>query len=282
MNVLFISPEVSPIVKTGGLGDVVGSLPPAFQNSGIDVRILCPLHRECQDLSLVPLKKEIVVNWDGKKITGKIFLHTSANLKIYLLDIPSLYDRSGIYSDENGNYPDNALRSIALCQASIQLETVTLWTPDIFHAHDWMAAPVPAFLNATKKSRTRTAKSILTIHNLEHQGVFSYEDFKKSGLPHNYWGMDGFEHQGQFNLLKGGIQHADKITTVSPTYAQEIRTVQYGCGLEEALKFRGADLLGIINGIDEDSWNVQKDPTLPHPINPARPSRGKNSAKAAF
>ena len=224
MNVLFISPEVSPIVKTGGLGDVVGSLPPAFQNSGIDVRILCPLHRECQDLALVPLKKEIVVNWDGKKITGKIFLHTSANLKIYLLDIPSLYDRSGIYSDENGNYPDNALRSIALCQASIQLETVTLWTPDIFHAHDWMAAPVPAFLNATKKSRTRTAKSILTIHNLEHQGVFSYEDFEKVDFPTTIGEWMDLNIKGNLICLKAVFSTPTKLPqSVPPMHRKFVR-----------------------------------------------------------
>ena len=279
MNVLFVSPEVSPIVRTGGLGDVVGSLPPALLKSGIDVRVLCPLHRECQNLSLQPLEKVISIKWGDQLIEGKFFLHTVGSLHIYLLDIPSLYDRPGIYADENGNYPDNALRSIALCQSAIQLEKVTNWTPDVFHAHDWMAAAVPAFVNASKKESTLKAKSILTIHNLEHQGVFSYEDFQKCGLPSDYWGMDGFEHHGQFNLLKGGIQHADKITTVSPTYAEEIRSLEYGCGLEESLKFRGADLCGILNGIDEVSWDSQKDSSLPHPINPARPARGKKLCK---
>ena len=162
---------------------------------------------------------------------------------------------------------------------TIQLEAVTNWTRDVFHAHDWMAAAVPAFVDTSNKESTRKAKSILTIHNLEHQGVFSFEDFENCGLPSDYWGVDGFEHNGQLNLLKGGIQHADKITTVSSTYAEEIRTTEYGCGLEESLKYRGADLLGIVNGIDEVSWDSQKDPALPHPINPARPARGKKLCK---
>ncbi|NBU86641.1 MAG: glycosyltransferase, partial [Verrucomicrobia bacterium] len=122
----------------------------------------------------------------------------------------------------------------------------------------------------------------LTIHNLEHQGVFTHEDFLESGLPLKYWAMDGFEHHGRLNLLKGGIQHADKISTVSPTYAKEIRTVENGQNLEECLRFRGADLVGILNGIDEEAWDPLTDASIPHPISPSAPSMGKKKCKESI
>ena len=281
MNVLFVSPEVNPIVRTGGLGDVVGSLPLALQKIGVDVRVICPLHRVCQPLPKKFFSRKAKILWDGESITGQIAQTEANGFTIYLLDIPTLYDRPGVYADSNGNYEDNALRSVALCQAAVQLDKIIHWTPDVFHAHDWMAAATSAYLNATIKSQS-PPPSVLTIHNLEHQGVFTHDDFLKSGLPRNYWGMDGFEHQGQFNLLKGGIQHANKITTVSPTYSQEIRTPEYGCDLEESLKYRGADIIGILNGIDESDWDPAKDSALSHSISPARPARGKKLCKLAL
>ena len=147
-----------------------------------------------------------------------------------------------------------------------------------------MAAPTAAYLNQLSfgKKVRKIGKSVLTIHNLEHQGVFSQRDFVLSGLPPEYSGIDGFEHQGSMNLLKGGIQHADKITTVSPTYASEVRTKAFGQGLEESLKYRGADLVGILNGIDQDSWNPQRDPALPSPIDPLDPSAGKKACKRSL
>ena len=180
------------------------------------------------------------------------------------------------------DYTDNSTRACVLSKSAVLLEKATGWTPDVFHAHDWMAAPTAAYLNQLSfgKKVRKIGKSVLTIHNLEHQGVFSRRDFFLSGLPPEYSGIDGFEHQGSMNLLKGGIQHADKITTVSPTYASEVRTKAFGQGLEESLKYRGADLVGILNGIDQDSWNPQRDPALPSPIDPLDPSAGKKACKA--
>jgi len=281
MNVLFVSPEVNPIVRTGGLGDVVGSLPLALQNVGVDVRVICPLHRVCQPLPKKYFSIKAQILWDGESITGKIAQTEANGVTIYLLDIPALYDRPGVYADSNGNYEDNAVRSVALCQAAVQLGAIIKWEPDVLHAHDWMAAATPAYLNASAKPQNCT-RSVLTIHNLEHQGVLTYDDFLKSGLPRHFWGMDGFEHQGKFNLLKGGIQHANKITTVSPTYSQEIRTPEYGCGLEESLKYRGADIIGILNGIDESDWDPANDSALPHPISHKSPSKGKKHCKLAL
>jgi len=286
MKVLFVSPEVSPIVRTGGLGDVVGSLPIALQAMGIDVRILCPLHRQCKDMDVRFFRKKLGLELGAQTIPLRIGQTTLGkfDIPVYLVENDALFDRPGIYADEEGDYTDNSTRACVLSKSAVLLEKVTGWTPEVFHAHDWMAAPTAAYLNQLSfgKKVRKIGKSVLTIHNLEHQGVFSQRDFVLSGLPPEYSGIDGFEHQGSMNLLKGGIQHADKITTVSPTYASEVRTKAFGQGLEESLKYRGADLVGILNGIDQDSWNPQRDPALPSPIDPLDPSAGKKACKSSL
>lgn len=286
MKVLFVSPEVNPLVRTGGLGDVVGSLPLALDKLGVDVRIVCPLFRSCKDLNTQILPPKITVKIGGQLFTGSLRQTNlgKSNVRVYLIDIPSLFDREGVYSDHKGDFPDNPQRAFALCQAALQIGGAAKWQPDIIHAHDWMAAPVCAYANAdrSKPKRKANLRTVLTIHNLQHQGVFSYEDFVTSNLPDSNWGMDGFEKNGSLNLLKGGIQHADKITTVSPTYASEIRTIEYGCGLEQSLQYRGADLVGILNGIDYEMWDPQRDDALPKPINPDRPKAGKQASKISL
>lgn len=286
MKVLFVSPEISPFARTGGLGEVVGSLPFALKRAGIDVRVLCPRHRCCKSLPIRILTKEITFKHKSKDVTSKLGVLNDKKypIPIYFLINDHLFDREGIYADQNGNYPDNCLRAFVLSHAACELEKVTRWKPDILHAHDWMAAPTCGYLNAKQEkiSKLNPQGSLLTIHNLEHQGVFTHEDFLESGLPLKYWAMDGFEHHGRLNLLKGGIQHADKISTVSPTYAKEIRTVENGQNLEECLRFRGADLVGILNGIDEEAWNPLTDTSIPHPIDPSAPSVGKKKCKESI
>ncbi len=286
MKVLFVSPEVSPLVRTGGLGDVVGSLPIAIKALGIDVRILCPLHRECKALKTTFFPKAGTVRLGKEQIPVRIGETTlgPSGIPVYLLENDSLFDRPGIYADSEGDYPDNPTRAFVLSKSALLISQITGWSPDVYHAHDWMAACLPAYLNSTrlKTGRAKPGKSVLTIHNLEHQGYCSYEHFVRSGLPETFWGIDGFESNGSMNLLKGGIQHADKITTVSPTYAQEIRTKQFGHGLEGSLTYRGADLLGILNGIDEASWDPQKDPALPFPIDLNSPQSGKEACKESL
>jgi starch synthase len=286
MKVLFVSPEVSPLVRTGGLGDVVGSLPIALRAIGIDVRILCPLHRECKGLKTHFFPRTLRLKLGNKTIPFRLGQTTlgSSGIPVYLIENDALFDRPGIYANEKGDYPDNPERAFVLSKSALYVSQICKWNPDVFHAHDWMAASMPAYLNAASSER-KTAKrwkSVLTIHNLEHQGIFSHKEFVQSGLPENYWGIEGFEHNAHMNLLKGGIQHADKITTVSPTYAKEIRTKAFGHGLEESLKYRGADLVGILNGIGEASWDPKKDPALPSPIDPLAPKDGKASCKKSL
>ena len=283
MKVLFVSPEVGPIVRAGGLGDVVGALPLALGQLGIDVRVLCPLHRECADLNAETLPGSIKLKLGSTRFSCRLQESKlgNSNITVYLLENKSLFDRPGIYADENGDYQDNPLRCFALCNAAMWLEKITGWSPDIFHSHDWMAASLPAYLNADRSVKKKS-RSVLTIHNLEHQGVFDEKFFSSSGLPTAFAGIEGFNHYNSMNLLKGGIQHADKITTVSPTYSEEIRTQHYGQGLEKCLQYRGADLIGILNGIDENSWNPETDPALEEKISPTEPEYGKNANKIAL
>ena len=284
MKILFVSPEVSPLVRTGGLGDVVGSLPLALREIGLDVRILCPLHKECKDIPRILFPKPISFRLGKKKYT---FFVSSTKLEksevpVYFIGNDVLFNRSGIYSDEKGDFPDNALRAFALSKAAVELEKSIGWEAEIFHAHDWMAASTCAFINAVKGTYKRKVGSVLTIHNLEHQGTFSYQDFLDSHLPTKYWGMEGFEHNGALNLLKGGIQHATKLTTVSPTYAQEIKTVEFGQGLEKSLLYRAGDLVGILNGIDKSSWDPSRDSALAGKIQIATADEGKDVCKSTL
>ena len=285
VKILFVSPEVSPLVRTGGLGDVVGSLPIALKNLGLDIRIVCPLHRSCKTLPFNYFDKTFEIG--GKKQERKAKLAETrlgeSDVPVYFVENEFLYDRPGIYSDDRGDYKDNPQRVFGLCKSAMQIEAITGWRPDVFHAHDWMAAPICAFLNNSKTKGANEGKqaSVLTIHNLEHQGNGSYEDFTDSGLPLDYW-SSSFDRFGSMNLLKSGIQHADKITTVSPTYAQEIRNAEFGHGLEESLKYRGADIIGILNGIDQESWNPLFDQSLASSIDPKNPSEGKTKCKTAL
>ena len=187
MKVLFISPEISPFARTGGLGEVVGSLPFALKKAGIDVRVLCPRHRCCKNLPIRRLKKEITFKQQSQKLISKIGRCDDQKypIPIYFLINDHLFDRPDIYADKNGNYPDNSLRAFVLSHAACELEKVTRWKPDILHAHDWMAAPTCGYLNAkqTKTSKLKTQGSLLTIHNLEHQGVFTHKIFLNLDCP---------------------------------------------------------------------------------------------------
>lgn len=286
MKILFVSPEVAPLARTGGLGDVVGALPLALKSLGADVRVLCPLHRG------IPAEHQ------GKRLPGELRLSGSpkprrlkiresrlpaADVPVYFIEHKQLFDRPGIYAGPRGDYPDNHERSFALCRAALALPEFLGWLPDVLHAHDWMAAALPAFLNTLPAdSPTGKAASVLTIHNLEHQGVFPPQGFSLSGLPASFFHLDGFEHYGSLNLLKGGIQHANKLTTVSPTYAEEIKTETHGHGLHPSLLYRAADLIGILNGIDEDAWDPRSDTTLPLSYSPVDAETGKTAARRAL
>lgn len=261
-KILYVSSEAFPLVKTGGLADVAGSLPVALLKKAQDVRLLLPAYREV--LSKIKTKK-IRANTSCYGLELSIIETTlpGSRLIVWLVDCPALFDRpGGPYADADGHaWHDNALRFAAFCQAAVEIALDRLaldWAPEIIHCNDWQSGLVPALLSL----QPERPATIFTIHNLAYQGVFEQQTFTDLQLPTELWHMDGLEYYGQFSFIKGGIAYADRITTVSPTYAKEILQPEFGYGLEGLLSARSTDLSGILNGIDEKHWNPGADKYL--------------------
>ena len=266
MNILFAASEAFPFIKTGGLGDVVHSLPIALDKLGDDVRLVLPAYRDV--LASVDSLKELGF-WDlpGAGVTHRVRIlqahHEGLADYLYLIDVPSLFDRAGnpyVHSD-GFNWPDNAERFTVFSRAVAQMAKGipgTDWHPDVVHCHDWQTGLVPAFLSMTQPR----PKTVFTIHNLAYDGHFSYQDFASLALPPEWWSPDNVEFYGGFSMLKAGMVFADQVTTVSPTYAREICTPEYGYRFEGVLQHLGNKLSGILNGIDLDIWNPQTDSHL--------------------
>ena len=267
MKVLLVSPEVSPLSKTGGLGDVAGALPQALRQVGVDARVLCPLYGfiDPEPLGKTRQAGSIRLRIGGAARRAKVIETKlpATDVPLYLLQHKRSFDRKGIYSDANGDFTDNDERFLLLAQSALALPSAINWTPDVLHLHDWTVALTPACLNALPSGDARRQwASVLTIHNLMHQGVFPKTVLDKSELPHEFYNANGLEHNGCLNMLKGGIHHATKITTVSPTYSREIQEEPFAHGLQKSLKHRAADLIGIINGIDCAQWDPNTDRSL--------------------
>ena len=261
MKLLFVASECAPFVKTGGLADVIGAVPKSLASTGASARVLLPLYPALKDVA-----EAGDVVWESDALQGaaaRLLAVTAQGIDLLLLDAPHLFDRSGnIYLDADGNdWHDNALRFGALSQvaAEIAVKGVQGWVPDVVHAHDWQAGLVPAYLRQTEGP---TPPCILTIHNIAFQGVFERGLMAPLGLNDELFSMDGLEYYGNISFLKAGVAYADKVTTVSPTYAREIMEPEFGMGLEGLLFSRKNDVTGILNGIDLDVWNPQTDPDL--------------------
>jgi len=283
-KVLFVAGEAHPLMKTGGLGDVVGSLPQALNALGEDVRILLPGYRDA--LRQLDSSK-VVTEFMLPPLAMPVRLHEAklpgTRVKTWLIDFPPAYDRLGHpYLNEHGHdWHDNATRFALLARVAVLIGLGMKrlrWQPDIVHGHDWQAGLVPALLSLEAK---RPA-TVFTIHNLAYQGVFPHDTFVSLGLPAALWSYDALEFYGQMSFIKGGIAFADRVTTVSPTYAQEIQTPEFGHGLDGLLRHRSADLRGILNGIDQKVWNPQRDTLLPARYTSSRVTAGKAANKAAL
>jgi starch synthase len=266
-NILYISSEAFPLVKTGGLGDVAGSLPAALKKKSQNIRLVIPAYPEALSKLSKPkvLAETSYYNQSVKIIEAKL---PGTNVTTWLVDCPPLFDRpGGPYIDEHGNeWHDNALRFTLFCHTVVDLALNRLqldWQADIVHCNDWQTGLVPALLSLHKQ---RPA-TIFTIHNLAYQGVFEQQAFYDLNLPNTLWHMDGLEFYNQLSFIKGGLAYADKITTVSQTYATEIREAENGYGLNGLLQHREKDLLGILNGIDEKHWNPDTDHHLKQKYN---------------
>jgi len=277
VRVLFAASECAPWVKTGGLGDVVSALPPALVAQGIDVRLCLPLYGSLRSLlGDAPVCGQVL----GALIREAV---CPSGVPVYLVDDPRLFDRpGGPYQGSDGkDWPDNALRFGVFSRIVATLAsaaTALAWKPDVLHIHDWQTGLAPVWL---KTGLPKPASVVATIHNLAFQGVFSADWREALSLPAEVFAIEGVEFYGQLSFLKGALQYADKVTTVSPTYAREIQGAAYGCGLEGLLTRRRDDLVGIVNGIDEVAWNPAADALIPAAFS-AQDLSGKALNKAAL
>lgn len=265
-KILFASSEVHPLMKTGGLADVSASLPMALSEQGQDVRIVMPAYRKCLQ-QLGHVESIATIKLDGYHLPVEILQATlpGSDVMLWLVHSPHHFDRDGgPYSHPAGHdWDDNAARFALLSRAAVALamnEAGLDWQADIVHCNDWQTGLVPALLSL----RQQRPHTVFTIHNLAYQGMFSYDTFKLLDLPDSLWQVEGLEFYGQLSFMKGGLIYADHITTVSPTYAEEICTYEFGYGLEGLLSYRAEQgrLSGILNGIDYQAWNPATDPSL--------------------
>ncbi len=288
MNILFATPECAPYVKTGGLGDVSAALPATLAALGHEVHVLLPAYRGMKVSGEIGDGVDLPAYgpWPAAQLVP---VTIAERLTLLLLACPALYQRpGGPYVDASGrDYHDNALRFGLLSRVAAQIGTahspLKHWSADVVHANDWPCGLAPLYLAQARRvaPHERTAASVLTIHNLAFQGVFPMGSADLLGIPHDWRGLDGVEFWGQLSMLKAGLQFADAITTVSPTYAREIQTEQHGVGLDGVLRARAGRLHGILNGIDRKTWNPATDALLPHHFRPGR-MQGKAQCKAAL
>ena len=259
-NILFATSEVFPLIKTGGLADVAASLPRALIKLKHNVRIVLPGYASVMKAAAGDVKKVTVFDVDGEPVTLWKTLLPGTRVLVWLVDAPAFSERDGNpYCGPDGfDWPDNAQRFLLFAKVArlIALNQAGLdWPVDVVHCNDWQTGMIPALL-AQDNPRPAT---VFTIHNLAYRGLFSWDTFTSLGLPHELWHMDRLEFYGQFSFMKGGLVYADRVTTVSPTYAEEIQTPDAGNGLDGLLRHRQAVLSGILNGIDADEWNPGTD-----------------------
>lgn len=269
LRILFVTPEVFPLCKTGGLGDISAALPAALHMLKTDIRLLLPGYPSV----LAGLKsKRTIARFElsphfppAKLLSARLQIsNTSLSLPLYVIRCPELYQREGgIYQDDNGyDWPDNAQRFGLLSKIGALLASDAsplAWMPDVVHCNDWQSGLTPAYLHSHAGKK---AASLMTLHNLAFQGNFPPNEVEKLGLPAESFNMYGLEYYGNLSFLKAGIYYADHISTVSPNYAQEIQREPLGFGLQGLLAARSDTMSGIINGIDTAIWNPKTDPYL--------------------
>lgn len=273
MKVLLASSEVFPYSKTGGLADMVGAMGKALAHFGHEAVIVTPLYRGIREK--FPALKNADLPFDitlGSKVVHARthLLEPAERFKVYFIEQPEFYDRTSLYQERGKDYPDNSARFIFLSKCVTYLARHLHWAPDIIHIHDWQVGLVPLFVRHQREHDDwkEAPATVITIHNLAYQGVFPASDYPMTNLPYAYFTPQGLEFYGQMNCLKAGIVYSDMVTTVSPRYAREITTEQYGCGMDGVLRARQEVLVGILNGVDYSEWNTEKNPFLPFPYTP--------------
>ncbi len=282
MRILMVASEAAPFVKTGGLADVLGSLPAALVKRGDEVVVVLPRFRAAVIDSSERIWHEMPLSVGPHHFVVAIDQVIRQGVRYLFVDCPALYGRPGIYNEHNVDYPDNHIRFALLNQAAIGVARY-IFHPDVFHAHDWQAGLLAPYLRSTFAGDPTFfgSKCVLTIHNLGYQGNFWAVRMQEVGLDPVLYHMEGLEFNGMISFLKGGIVFSDAVTTVSPTYAREIQTPEYGFGFDGLLRSRNHKLRGILNGVDYVEWSPETDPYLPNHFS-ANDLEGKAECKRAL
>lgn len=284
LRVLHVAAELYPWVKTGGLGDVLAALPPALQAQGIDARLCLPGFPALLDAFRLSDAVRLVTPFAYERVRVALATLPGSKITAYLVDHPAFYDRpGGPYGGSDGrDWPDNHRRFALLgwIAAALGAGADPNWRPDILHAHDWHAGLAPTYLKAGGLPGNGAAKSVFTVHNLAYRGWFPAGIFPELSLPGGFYQIDGVEFYGGLSFLKAGLFYADRLTTVSPTYAREIQTPEFGEGFDGLLRGRADALTGILNGVDPAVWDPAHDPALPAPYDVDTAETGKAAAKA--
>jgi starch synthase len=284
MNILLASSEVHPYSKTGGLADMVGSLSKVLARAGHRVGLVTPLYlgirERCSELKRLGPLPELPLGIHA--VRGEVWtLEPAPGLTIYFIDQPGFYQRAGLYQHDGIDYPDNAERFLYLAKAVTHLALNLDWQPELVHLNDWQVAFAALYLQQHRQEpgHEKAPRTCMTIHNLAYQGIFPASRYVLTNLPWDYFVPSGVEFYGQMNCLKAGLCYADVLTTVSPRYAREITTPEFGCGLDGLLRERRRSLFGILNGVDYDEWNTTRNPYLPYAYS-AEDLAGKAANKA--
>jgi len=258
-----IASEAAPFAKTGGLADVLGALPSALRSFGDEAAVVIPRYGSISLATARRVYDHLPVHLGPATYDTAIY-QAAAEFPVYMVDCPPLFDRKGFYGESGLDYPDNDVRFAVFARAALGVAR-WIFNADILHCHDWQAGLVPAYLRSTFAGDPTFlgVKTLFTIHNLGYQGLFPTKSLAATALDPALFRPDGLEFYGRVSFIKGGLEFADFLNTVSPTYAAEIQTPEYGFGLDGALRARAAVLTGILNGVDYRDWSPDVDPLIP-------------------
>jgi starch synthase len=284
MRVVMLSPEVHPYAKTGGLADVLAALPRALVRTGVEVTVCAPGYRSALAAAgPLDVLQRVHAPVSSRMEPAELVTARDAPVRTVFVRADRFFDRPGLYGDASGEYPDNAERFVFFCRAALEWLRSEPESPDVLHVHEWQSALATAFIRANPELYPELAamRTVITIHNLAYQGRFAAFDWHLLNLDARFFVPDFLEFHGQINYLKAGLVFADAITTVSPRYAREIQTPEFGEGLDGVLRVRAASLRGILNGIDEVEWDPMTDRHLPAHYGPGD-LPGKARCKASL
>lgn len=287
MKIVHVVSELYPYVKTGGLADAVGALGPTLAEAGHTVSVFLPGYRaalEHPDLAKAERCLRLKVEMGDQFYSGEVRrISPRKNLTIYVVCRDEWFDRRGIYGNGERDYEDNFHRYVFFQKAVVETVRLLDLSADVVHCHDWQTGLLPLLLRSAERRLGvwLAGTTVFTIHNIAFQGLFPMRSFYRTNLPGEFRGIDGVEFYGQISMMKGGIQFSDYVTTVSPSYAQEIQTPAFGCGLEGVIALRSDRLFGFLNGIDTAVWNPATDALIPAKYD-AGDLTGKAACRAAL